>query len=1261
MKKKKWFSVAFMVAALAITASACAGKQPGGTQPGGNDGPKEDVYEDYNPNKQPGGDAFDYDGNYAPPELTIDGKGDDEQWQAITQPLATFGKKIDGQDAVSVKAYRGKDALFFLFEVKDPVLLTKGNVNDDAVTHGDSIELYIDTLADGGRSPQSDDYQINLGIHGKTRIMQGAGGQWGSWNGLIDYEADLKGTLNDGTDANDTGYSIEVMVPYRQIMIEKDDTIAVSFGQVDKVGAGDVSGIDKDWSWYGWTYGGTLREPQTPNNYVLLDKNNALIDRDEQEKAPADLAGYVKDTDGNPVEGATATVQVGGTPRTATTGADGYFVIEQVDSEGTYTVTVSKTGYLDGVETYTRAELRAANGGRVLKDFTITATAGLETTEITGTVKNVVNGIVAGATVTVKGSAFSTTTDANGAFSISGVPAGVGDVTLVVTKTGYGDSETTVKEADLVANDETALGDVNLNLPYADCGEVANGGGKEGANKQLFVDANVKIARSIHGVEFKFDSERILYGKVEIYIDTKTPTDPREKDATAWRLDLNDNGTIGGSHFAGGDFSSTGLVYTVVSNTSEEGYHATLLVPYSYLGITSLETFGISMGQFSTMATNSKGEKGDWDGWGPAQFGFVAPENPSGYVRVGAQNNLYKANNNDTMAVLSGNVGIAGVTVSAKGVNATSDANGAWSMNVPVDSEAITVSYSKTGYVPKTTTIAAGTFNNSVAWSENVTLVLHKVTISGTVTDQDGAPVQDVEVTITGAGGVSYTATTGSDGTYSVDNVTTFVDLTVTFTKDEYAEGTSSITVAQLAAGNTVTADKSITSLNQIKKITLTGKVVGIEGALEGATVSVNGKDLSATTLADGTFTLAEFEAVDSTLTVSKTGYEDATLTFTAEELQSGATSYNFADKFLMREYTQIGNAFGTKTDTFAHFVPYVTRGETAFEFKFVGSKAFTGNIEFFVDTKLSAGVDGRNSTDYRFNLYSANSISVENWGGSNTNAATLGLRIAGTDTEPEVYFTLPYAFLNVTRDEIIGVTFGQATTDGWDGWNYDTKGVDGLAFVDPAIPWDYIRIGKDNQSFWNAENKTLAEFDPISYNIHFGRKLDSMHAKVSRDATGIIFDFITFGDFDKHGSDREAILLYFDKGEPAGEWAVDYLYKIASDTNVYGQNSAWWLDGDGNKKGTASITRDSGITRISYKVLYSDLGIQAGEVVGFALVEGWLDGENNKTDGGYGGMIYWNGEIRHEMTDAANTATFIRIKADGTLVVANSNAAVTA
>lgn len=390
MKKRMLALMAALSAAAMLTVTAC--QQTPGEQPdSGTGGTGSDVYQDYSSDKQPGDGNFDYPGNYENPELTIDGLGDDEQWQGV-EAFATFGKNGNA----NVKIYRGTSALFFLFEVKDNVLLTQGVTNDDAVTRGDSIELYLDTLTDGGRTPQSDDYQINLGIHGKTRIMQGAGGQWGSWNGLIDYEVALNGTLNDGDEANDTGYSVEVMIPYAQIMIEKDDTIGIALGQVDKIRVEDAAtgSESASWNWYGWSYNGTAINPQVPDQYILLDKDGSLMSRDEQEKAPADVGGYIRDTDGAPVEGVTVTAQSGDVVKTATTDASGYYLLEDLDPELTYTITAEKDGYLTGISSVTRDELRAVDGGVVTKDIVLTSTAGLQTTTLTGTVKNVLNGAV---------------------------------------------------------------------------------------------------------------------------------------------------------------------------------------------------------------------------------------------------------------------------------------------------------------------------------------------------------------------------------------------------------------------------------------------------------------------------------------------------------------------------------------------------------------------------------------------------------------------------------------------------------------------------------------------------------------------------------------------------------------------------------------------------------------------------------------------------------------------------------------------------
>ena len=1258
MKKAKLTLASVLSLSVMLAAAACApqseGQGGGGGQGGG------DTYTDLTQNKQPGGDNFDFDGNYENPELTIDGLGNDEQWKDATT-LTTYGNTAGGKDAVTVRVYRGESALFFLFEVSDSVLLTQGVTNDDAVTHGDSIELYLDTRADGGRTPQSDDYQINLGVHGKTRIMQGAGGQWGSWNGLIDYEVALNGTLNDGDEATDTGYSVEVMIPYAQIMIEKDDTIGIALGQVDKVRTEDAAtgSPEGPWNWYGWTYKGTAVNPQVPDQYILLDKDGGLVSRDEQEKAPADLAGTVKDTDGTPVEGVTVTAQSDEVVKTARTDAAGYYVLADLDPERTYTVTAEKDGYLDGIFTCTREELRAADGGVVMKDVTLTALEGLETTTLTGTVKNILNGAVSGAAISVDGMALSAQSGQDGAFSLEGVPASVGDITLVISGQGYDDGKLTVAQEDLEADGTTALGDVNISLPAAETGAfgVVN----------LLANNFGYISRTLEGVEFRFEGERTFNGWIELFIDTKESGDTR--GATDAMYSLKADGTVSVTNY-GGSFTTEGIEWTV-NAIDGGGYTARLLIPYKTLGIGALEPFGISLGQ--------NNGQGVWDGWGRDDMkgangeGFVKPEMPADYVRVGADNRLYEASHNDLVVALGGTVTdgegapVAGVSVQVGEQTATTDGEGKWQMSVAFAGDTLTVRYSKQGYVAAQDVVNKSDVGTG-SWSGSKQLSEQLVTVTGTVTDQDEDPIEGVTVTLTYAGGETRTATTNGEGVYTFTDVTTFVGVTITFTKEGYADGSETRTAQQLAAADTLTVDKNITATSQVVNVTLGGKVIGVEGTgLKGAVITAG--DLTATTGEDGSFTIENFPVVDTEITVTLNGYLSAEVSFTASDYTEGET-FSLGDIYLAREYTQLGGAFGTKADAFASFTPYVTRGETAFLFRFVGERAFTGTVEFYLDTGLSSGDGGRNATDYRFDLRADGSIGVDNFGGTNTGTGTLVYAVSGSAQAPVLTLEIPYAFLGVQRDEIVGVTFGQGgvkngdVASDWDGWNglAGVTGVNGLEFVQPERTWDYIRIGADNKPFWNAENVTLEELDLTDYNLHFGKgaKDDSIHAKVSRDANGVTFEFVTLGDFSIHdGTNSDYVLIYFDTGAQTGGWeGVDYLIKIDKDGNVYGKNAAWWQVGEESKLGTIAISRENGVTKFSYTVAYTTIGVQADEVFGFTLVEGWrTDADNGSNE--YGGCLYSYADGCYVVADAANTAGYIRIKADGSLAVAASNAEV--
>ena len=69
---------------------------------------------DYDPNKEATNDQFNFDGNYTPPELKVDGLKDDKEWESASTSLS-FG----AQNQCSVVLYRGENSLFCYFDVID--------------------------------------------------------------------------------------------------------------------------------------------------------------------------------------------------------------------------------------------------------------------------------------------------------------------------------------------------------------------------------------------------------------------------------------------------------------------------------------------------------------------------------------------------------------------------------------------------------------------------------------------------------------------------------------------------------------------------------------------------------------------------------------------------------------------------------------------------------------------------------------------------------------------------------------------------------------------------------------------------------------------------------------------------------------------------------------------------------------------------------------------------------------------------------------
>lgn len=270
--------------------------------------------------------------------------------------------------------------------------------------------------------------------------------------------------------------------------------------------------------------------------------------------------------------------------------------------------------------------------------------------------------------------------------------------------------------------------------------------------------------------------------------------------------------------------------------------------------------------------------------------------------------------------------------------------------------------------------------------------------------------------------------------------------------------------------------------------------------------------------------------------------------------------------------------------------------------------------------------------------------------------------------------FVLPYDFLNVARNEIIGISLGCNPDTGWIGWTHGTlKGANGEAFVKPEMTADYLRIGVDNVLFENNVNYTVDQLDLRNYNIAFGVAHDMFFANIERDATGVTFSFATLGDFNRNGSENEMILIYFDflTNSPGagGAWpCVDYLLKIASDGTVYGSNgeskgngAGWWSATANDAAGwdQAVINRENGITTISYHISIEKMkAIGLGndnEIFGVVMREASHNAGDHSL---YGEWYDCNFEGRGR--DANGVGDYIRVSPDGKVYTASNNNPIT-
>lgn len=208
--------------------------------------------------------------NYA--KQNVDGKDNDSIWN--NRESLSFGSGGRGR----VSNYFADEGLYFFFEMQDNKVCAEGT----SPTNNDSVEMYIDTLSDGGKKPQKDDYQIRVDVDGNIELWVGNGTNW----------TPIRDNVFAGIQKRNNGYDVEVFIPWSDLGLEKaPKSMKVSFGTVDWDGVKNSSGKRvTQWSGFG-------SNPQVPDTYTKMTKNSIDIPKNTDMliiKTPATPASEVK-------------------------------------------------------------------------------------------------------------------------------------------------------------------------------------------------------------------------------------------------------------------------------------------------------------------------------------------------------------------------------------------------------------------------------------------------------------------------------------------------------------------------------------------------------------------------------------------------------------------------------------------------------------------------------------------------------------------------------------------------------------------------------------------------------------------------------------------------------------------------------------------------------------------------------------------------------------------------------------------------------
>ncbi len=585
------------------------------------------------------------------------------------------------------------------------------------------------------------------------------------------------------------------------------------------------------------------------------------------------VSGYIADTSGRALAGVNVAMGLA----TTATGADGRYRFTNVPA-GTYTLTPTLAEY-----TFVPVSQQATVGEAVGNATGVNFTGSRRTYSISGTITSA-GAPLAGVKVRVDGR--STTTAADGTYSVGGLPAGVYTVTPERAEYTFAPPNRSV-QVDETRGNATGVDFVGTRHTYSISGRITG----DGSNL-----AGVQVKAGPHSATTGADGTYVITG---LFAGTYTVTPSlAEWTFTPPNAPVTVNQTVGNATNV--DFAGSRRTYSIAGRVTD-GTNPVAGVQVQ-CGALTTNTAPDGTYQFTGLAAGNytvTPSLAEWTFAPPSRAVTLSQTtgNAIGVNFVGTRK-IYSISGTVTGP---GGLGLAGVRVVANGVSTNTDAQGRYMLSgLLAGVYTVTPSRAEFGFDPASREV---TVSETLGSQTNVNFVGARRTysISGRVKNNLGNPMAGVQVTA----GTASTAT-GADGTFTLGELAAGTyTVRPSAAEFSFAPPDKDVTV-NATAGNAT----GVVFVGSPIRYTISGTVVDDSGSpLAGVVVTVDGR--STTTGPDGSYSMGGLAPGTYAVTPTKSewGFAPASSNVTVNQTTGNATRVNFVGT--PRLYTISGQVVG--------------------------------------------------------------------------------------------------------------------------------------------------------------------------------------------------------------------------------------------------------------------------------------------------------------------------------------------------------------